>query len=103
MKTIPNAVIRSILAIGIGFALMAQAQPSPGRGSVRIPESTHNLLLEAKVSGNLESYEKTPLKSIHFRGEKDLSWLVARLAPIAALNTMKDQPTKLVGVGGKHL
>ena len=27
-------------------------------GSVRIPESAHNLLLEAKVSGNLESFEK---------------------------------------------
>ncbi len=27
-------------------------------GAVRIPESAHNLLLEAKVSGNLESFDK---------------------------------------------
>ena len=53
MKTTPNAVIGSTLAIGLGLALVAQAQTSLDRASVRIPESTHNLLLEAKVSGNL--------------------------------------------------
>ena len=39
-------------------AVMANAQTAPNRDDLRIPASTHNLILDATVSGNLESYEK---------------------------------------------
>jgi PKD domain/Inosine-uridine preferring nucleoside hydrolase len=58
MTTIRNAVVCSVPVIGLSLALLAQAQTPPDRDPPRIPESTHNLLLDAKVSGNLESYQK---------------------------------------------
>lgn len=58
MTTIRNAVVCSVPAIGLSLALIAQAQTPSDREPPRIPESTHNLLLDAKVSGNLASYQK---------------------------------------------
>ena len=59
MKTTFNAVIGSILAIGLGFTLIAPAQPSPDRGSVRIPESTHPEVRDGLVSPTLSDEQQT--------------------------------------------
>lgn len=55
-----TAFAATVVAIGLSFMLSpsAQAQPSTHPEPPRIPESAHNLLLDAKVSGNLESYQK---------------------------------------------
>lgn len=37
---------------------------------------------------------KTPIKSIHFRGEKDVSWIVAKLLPIDARPDMPRPPVR---------
>ena len=47
-----------LLAVGLNLALASQAQTASDPDGLRLPESTHNLLLEAKVSGNLEGYQK---------------------------------------------
>ena len=48
----------TILALGLSLALAGQAQTQADPDGPRLPESTHNLLLEAKVSGNLLGYQK---------------------------------------------
>ena len=63
MKMNPMNGPRAGLARGLGLASLlasaaVHAQTTPERDLLRIPASTHNLLLEAKVSGNLESFGK---------------------------------------------
>lgn len=50
-------LIASLLP-GFAAAQDGSAQALPERDHLRIPASTHNLLLDAKVSGNLESFGK---------------------------------------------
>ena len=58
MNTTDSAAIVSAVGLSLILALTVEAQTPPGSDPLRIPDSTHNLLLDAKVSGNLESYQK---------------------------------------------
>ncbi|MBE0540042.1 MAG: PKD domain-containing protein [Verrucomicrobia bacterium] len=52
-----SGLIASLLP-GFAAAQDLSTQTTPHRDQLRIPASTHNLLLDAKVSGNLESFGK---------------------------------------------
>lgn len=56
MNRFNAGLVRGLALAGLLATLTAHAQTAANRDDLRIPASTHNLLLDARVSGNLESY-----------------------------------------------